>query len=770
MKRVLLCCSLMICCSLLAAQSHVAREARAAHSLICGTVVDADTHLPVEGSIIVIVGSTLGTASDAMGRFTLRSVPAGTYQLRASALGYAPMILRDVALMRGDSLTLSISLTEQSIQVGEVLVSGTMFADSIVAVQSIHRLEYKEIHNTAGAFDDVIRTVSILPGMAQTKPEHNDLYVRGGSSTENLFFIDNVEVANINHFGSQGSTGGSMSFINFEFIDNFTFSNGGFGVQYGDKLSSVLTLGIRNGRPDKQRTKVTVSATMVGINLEGPVTASGSYVFSARRSYLDPVFKYYGFGFIPYFWDFLGKANFQINRNNTLEVLAVAALDRMAVNNASDQNRYDNARMIFSDQDLIVSGLTWRHGFDAGTFTLTARKSYADFNYHQTNTISYHYFKNISYEDENSLRADLNMRTSENGVLTAGAETKLVQLDSRMIAKVIVTGFAEYEYTIPVDTSQRTSARKADAYLQYAHTFGPLTVTAGARTDYFSLIANPTVFAPRLGLTYEAGPRTKFTASAGRYYQSPSYIWLMTNPYNRALNQLGMNQYVGGVEVFLQSDLRLSVEVYSKNYFNYPVSLTRPYVVMINAGEDVTDIADAYTAFGLDFLQSLGKGRARGIDLLLEKKLSDTPLYGRASLSISRSLFTALDGVERPSDNDQLFIFNAGCGYILNEKWEFTGTFRYSSGRPYAPIASTSFFLRSIADYNTARTEANHRLDVRISRRWDTDPIRLSSYLDIQNLYNLPWSGVPFYSDRDKRLELPPSTGIVPSVGIIAEF
>ncbi|HLP15728.1 MAG TPA: TonB-dependent receptor [Bacteroidota bacterium] len=768
MMRACFCC---LCFLLLSPDASAQPPHGTAHTLICGRVTDAASGLPVEGSIIVIVGSTLGAVSDASGYFMLRTVSPGTYQLRASALGYAPRIIRDAAVSRGDSLFVSIQLDEHSIQVGEVVISGTMISDTIAADQSIRRLEYKEIHNTAGAFDDVVRTVSILPGMAQTRPEHNGLYVRGGSSTENLFFIDNVEIANINHFGSQGSTGGSMSFINFEFIDNFTFSNGGFGVQYGDKLSSVLTLGMRSGRPDKHRGKVTVSATMAGLNFEGPVTGSGSYLFSVRRSYLDPVFKFYGFGFIPYFWDFLAKASFQLNKSNTIEFLSVAALDRMAVNNATEQNRYDNERMIFSDQNFVVSGLTWRHGFDAGTFVLTARESYGDFDYDQTeHPVALHYFKNKSYENENSLRADLSFRLSEHGMLTAGAEAKHARLDSRMTAEVIATGFAQYEYTVPVDTSQRTTSYKADAYVQYSLTVGAFTATIGARGDFFSMIKHETVFAPRVSLAFAPTLRTKFTLSAGRYYQSPSYVWLMANPYNRGLNQLGMNQYVAGVEIFLQSDVRVSAEVYAKNYFDYPASYTRPYLVMINSGDDVTDLAEAYTIFGLDFLQSRGYGRSRGIDLLIEKRLSETPLYGRLSLSISKSLFTAIDGVERPSSNDQTVIFNAGGGYIMNEKWEFTGTFRFSTGRAYSPIASTSFFLRSVEQYNSARTDNNHRLDVRISRRWDTSPIHLSTYLDIQNLYNRPWRGVPFFSDRNQRMELPPSTGIVPSLGIIAEF
>ncbi len=762
--------SVVVVMIILILQSAFCAQAQSTRGVLQGTLRSAESHEAVYGGIIVIVGSTLGGVTDTAGNFSIAGIPAGTYQIRASALGYAPRIVRDVPLRAGESTCLDIVLNEQSIQAGEVLISGTKLTDAAALPQSIHYVEYKEMHNTAGAFDDVVRTVSILPGMAQMKPEHNDLFVRGGSSTENLFLIDNIEVANINHFGSQGSSGGTMSFINFEFIENLTFSNGGFGVQYGDKLSSVLKLSMRNGRTDRQRGKATISATMAGLNLEGPIKGESSYLFSVRRSYLDPVFKYYGFGFIPIFWDFLGKANFQIDRYNTIELLGVAAIDRMAVNNVTDQNRYDNERMIFSDQNFIAGGVTWRHGFENGTFTLTGRKSYGDYNYNQTATTFKSKFINISYEDETSLRADAEVRAGASTTLSAGGDARLIQLDSRMVASVTVTGFTEFPKTIPVDTAQRTSASKASAYAQASQTIGRCIITLGARADYFSMIRNQTVVSPRASFAYLLSAATKFTLSAGMFHQAPSYIWLMTNPYNSVLNHLAMRQYVAGVEHFLTPDLRVSVEAYQKEYSNYPVSITRPYMVMANAGTDVTDIAEAYIAFGLDYLGSLGKGTTRGIDILVEKRLSELPLYGRLGISISEAHFTALDGVSRYGSNDQRLIVNVGAGYIFNEKWEVTSTLKYSSGRPYSPVGITSYYQRTSTYYNTARTDANHRMDLRISRRWDTSPIVLVSYIDIQNLYNRPWRDIPFYSDRNHDMEIPNSTGIVPSVGITAEF
>ena len=752
--------------------SEQSLRAQSKKGTLLGTVRDRFSNEPVYGGIVVVVGSTLGGVTNEQGIFHITNIPPGTYQIRASVLGYESQIYRDVIVRGNDSTMLDIYLNEQSIEVGEVIISGNKFMEDEVAPQILHNEEYKEIHNTAGAFDDVARAVAILPGLAHSQPEHNHLYVRGGSSTENLFFIDQIEVPNINHFGAQGSTGGSMSYVNFEFIENLTFSSGGFGAVYGDKLSSVLSLGMRKGRSDRQRGKLTLSATMLGLNLEGPVNDNSSYLFSVRRSYLDPVFKYYDFSFIPVFWDFLGKVHYTIDKNNTLEVLGVGAIDRMIANNATPQNKYDIERLIFSDQNIVVGGVTWKYGFEKGLLSLTARKYYADFQYRQSHPAIKTYFRNISYEDENSLRADLTLLPWNSTEFTAGSEFKYVTLDSRTLATVIVTGYSEYPLTIPIDTTQHIQTEKGSLYAQVTQTVGDLKISFGVRSDLFTLINNSTVVGPRLSVSYSLDEVTKISTSVGRYYQSPSYIWLMTNPYNRSLNYLGMNQFILGMERYLFSDLKFNVEGYLKQYQQYPVSIARPYIVMVNSGADVTDLAEAYTAFGLDFLGSVGHGVSRGIDFFMEKKLSEIPLYGRISLSVSETKFTAFDGVSRPSNNDQHIVFNTAGGYIFNEWWEVTATFRYSSGRPYTPVGvgAKKFFERSSALYNTARTESNHNLDLRISRRWESESVQFVTYLDVQNVYNRKWRGVPFYSDVNKRIEIPISTGIVPSLGVTAEF
>jgi len=758
---------MMLLLSFAASASSAQEQSR--YGSISGRVLDNGTRDSIPLATVMIVGSTLGASTNDAGYFEIKKIPPGTYEVQASAIGYAPLMLREVAVRASAETKLSFSLTEQSIEVGEVLITGQQIIVPDLPV-SAEYLSYKEIHNTAGAFDDVIRNVSTLPGVSQSRADRNDLVVRGGAASENLFLVDNIEVSNIDHFGTEGSSGGSVSFINLEFVDNTAFSAGGFGVRYGDRLSSVMSIGIREGRTDENHAKATVSATELGLNLEGPVAEGGSFLFSVRRSYLDPVFKYYGFAFTPYYWDFLGKVSYQFGKNDKLEALGIGAIDKIKYFNDTKQNQQSNARQLFCNQNTAVAGATWRHGFETGYTMVTLRQSYADFNYLQEGYADLsRYVSSTSHERETSLGADAVFEATKSTELSAGIEGRIPRLDNRLVTTVITTGYTTDPLIIPVNLKADTSSFKAGAYAQISQTIGDLLLTAGIRGDYLDLIKQKSAVGPRFSASYALTSATKLKASAGQYAQAPSYIWLMANPYNHGLTYLKMNQYVVGVEHYVQSDFKVSLEGYMKNYFDYPASLTRPYVVMVNTGTEVNEAAEAYTAFGLDFLQSSGTGFSDGVDLFMEKRFSETPFYGRFTLSYGEAMFQALDGISRPSNNDERWRLIVGGGYIIDERWEVTSTFRFYTGRPYTPHRVEQW-VRQVPDYNLARVGVNHSLDVRVARRWFFSATNLSCYLDIQNVYNRKQLVPPVWNPNKNVWEQPPELGMVPSVGVSVEF
>ncbi len=231
--------------------------ARAQTGTITGTVMDRVSNEPLPSANVLVVGTSLGASTDPDGNFTIRDVPVGTYQIRATLVGYEPIILADVVVASGRPTDVHIKMDQETIGLGEVEVTASYFRRTPEAAVSVQRLSYEEIRRSPGGFEDVVRAVAVFPGVAQVSAGRNDLIVRGGAPSENIYVVDNIEIPNINHFSTQGSGGGPLSYINLDFVRETSFSTGGFGVRYGDRLSSVLTIDLREGRTDRLGGKAT---------------------------------------------------------------------------------------------------------------------------------------------------------------------------------------------------------------------------------------------------------------------------------------------------------------------------------------------------------------------------------------------------------------------------------------------------------------------------------------------------------------------------------
>ena len=744
---------------------------------IRGQIFNTATHEAIPGANIVILGSTLGSSADTNGNFIIQKIPAGSYEIRASAVGFEPVIKRGIIVKESHQTETIFFLDEQYVQMDEMITTGVQPVELPELPVSVRTLSYKEIQNTAGGFDDIIRTTTIMPGVMQTRLDRNDLYVRGGAPSENLFLVDGIEISNINHFGTQGSGGGSVSFINMDLIENTTFSSGGFGVNYGDRLSSVLSINLREGRSDKQREKAMISATEASVNLEGPLSEQSSYIFSVRRSFLDPLFRLYGFTFAPYYWDYTLKANYHIGKYDELEIVSLGAIDRMTKFNDTQSQIEDNLHRIFSDQTRLTAGIVWKHGFDFGLIKISGSQSHNDINYNQVGNFQNPHILNTSFEGETALKGEALLQIFSSTEMLIGTGVTAARLQSRFqfgsLADSIDTGYKNSSgnemYEPSINKSSDTSGYKFFGYTQLSQTLGPVVLVFGVRADYFSMIYEKFVFAPRASATVHILPATQVTASVGRYYQSPAYIWILGNSYNRALTHFQTDQYVISINHYFQSDVKITLEGYVKNYARYPLSLTRSYLVMANTSPEMQEAAEAYESFGLDYLQSSATGFSRGIELFLQKQFSETPMYGRLSISYGDAQFTALDGISRPSSSDQRWKVNLSAGYIYNERWEFTSTFRFSTGIPYTPFNS-DVWGRYPNEYNTARTDINHSLDIRVNRKWVTESMVINAYVDIQNVYNKKPSEPPYWNQQENQVAEQDVLGIVPSIGISVEF
>ena len=709
----------------------------------------------------------MGDATDSNGEFKIINILPNTYQVRASLIGYNSVTKTDIAVTTARPIELDFELIEKIVELESVTVIADYFSRIPTEVNSTKNFSYEEIRRTPGGFEDVVRALSVLPGVAQAEPGRNDLVVRGGAPSENLYLVDGIEIPNINHFGTQGSSGGALSYINLDFVKETSFSTGGFSSKYGDKLSSVLSIDLRNGRNDRLGGKATISASQFGLNVEGPLSASSDFIFSARRSYLDLIFKAAGFGFVPEYYDVLSKFNFKLDNNNSLNYLFIGAFDNVRYFNETSDQRFDNSRILGSDQVQYFTGLSWRRIFNSGFFNLTLGRNFVDFDTAQRDSLLVPIFLNKSIEAENSLRGDLVYKLSANSEINFGFNVKSVKFKADILLPTFKTSFGD---SLPnTSLNAKSNFTKSALYAVYhKHLFEKLFANFGVRMDYFDPLENKFYISPRFSASYALDELTNINFSTGIYHQTPSYIWLIANASNKRLKNIRADHFILGFDHRLQEDILLKVEGFLKNYKNYPTSQVRPYLVLANSGAGYGGSDNNFSSFGLEPLVSDGRGISRGIELSIQKKLSDIPYYGLLSLTYGKTDFTSLDGIERPGSYDQTWIFNLSGGYKFDEKWEASLKFRYSSGSPFTPFNLDG--SQTISFYNTERLSSNHSLDLRVDRRWYFDKWTLITYLDIQNIYNRKNSTSVRWDPRTQSVDDESSIGLLPSIGVSLEF
>ncbi|MFZ9760353.1 MAG: TonB-dependent receptor [Candidatus Kapaibacteriota bacterium] len=746
--------------------------------VLSGTILNGSTQSPIGGATIIVNGTKIGTRSNAQGKFTLRSIPVGIISIKVSAIGFESRTLSDIAISSGKPSTITALLSESVVRLEETEVEASYFQRSPETITSTQLLNSEDVRRAPGVQEDVIRAVALLPGVNVTSAGRNDLIVRGGAPFENLFVVDNIEVPNINHFGSQGSTGGPLSLINIDFVREVSFSAGGFSSRFGDRVSSLTNISLREGNEERFGGEVNFSATGFGIIAEGPISDKGSYFVSARRSYLDLLFKALGFSFIPDYWDFQTKISYRLDENNSLSFLTIGALDKVTFNNDDEEDRYSNSRINSPSQDQYFSGLTWKHlitGSGMNGYALfTLGRTYSAFNTAQRDSTLATLFNNSSKEGENSLRTDLFLQLSPGTEIIVGNIVKYASLldydlflDPRFRRNLEgkPTGLSvDSSFTAFRNATHATLVLNSDAW----------KATIGMRLDYFDFLVETTYLSPRMTLSYALNPVSTINLSIGRYYQSPSFIWLMGDPSNQQqLKAIRADQIVLGYELQLAADLKFQIEGYYKWYGNYAARAFRPQAVLAPAGFD--DVQNDIP-FGLEPLISSSKGFARGIEAFIQKKMGEIPLYGLMSVTINESRFSGLDGIERAGAFDARVIFNIAAGYRFNENWEISAKFRYSTGAPSTPFIedpnSPQYGQLNFAEYNAGeRLPDFHAMDFRLDRRWNFEGFLLITYIDIQNLYNRKNANNFRFDQRLRKGVVNfAGAGILPSIGLNVEF
>jgi len=275
---------------------------------IVGVVIDKETQAPLIGVNIVIHGTDRGAATDLDGRYHIRNIPVGTYNLTFQMMGYEKLEKLNIPVSPDRISQMDVSLGISSIAGEEVIVTATAFVKARDAVVSDRNIDYTELVRDPGGAMDVQRMMQALPAVVSGADQENEIIVRGGEPAENLFLMDNIEIPNPNHFGYQGTGGGPIAIIGPLFIQEVDFYAGAFPARYGSKASSVMDIRLKEGNRERFHMDMDMGMSGIGLFAEGPLANGNvSYMLGFHKSYLDLIIKSFGMTAVPTYYSLQGK-------------------------------------------------------------------------------------------------------------------------------------------------------------------------------------------------------------------------------------------------------------------------------------------------------------------------------------------------------------------------------------------------------------------------------------------------------------------------------
>ncbi len=738
---------------------------------ISGVVRDKNSQEELIGATVILEGTNLGVQTDATGKFQLKGIPPKSYNIRINYIGYLSKTLFNVVITNGNIQTFTIELEPESKGLNEVVIQTRTFGKRTETPLSIQSLSAEEIRSNPGGNFDISRVIQALPGVGGNTGGasfRNDIVIRGGGPNENVFYIDGIEIPVINHFSTQGSSGGPQGILNVSFIQDVTLSSSSFGARTDNALSSVFSFKQREGNSDRLQGNFRLSASEVALTMDGPVSKNTTFLASARRSYLQFLFMALDIPIRPNYWDFQYKTTTKLNDKYTLTTLGVGAIDefKFAVPQESTPEKEYAIRSSPSvNQWNYTMGVILKKKVSKGFIQYSMSRNMLNnrldkWQDNKENDENFRVLKIQSREIENKFRAEVN-KYSNKWKYSYGGMIQYVKYDNSTYNKlnngVYDTSGNLIVPPLEIKFASAIEFFKIGFFGEVSRRFfnERLSVNFGLRTDGNTFTNNGLNFlntlSPRASASYALNEKLNLNASIGRYFKVPIYTILgyrdnAGNFVNKDNEYVSCNHFVSGIEYLPTASTRITVEGFYKVYGNYPISnLTG--ISLANLGAD-------FSVLGNEKTTSSGEGRTYGFELFFQQKLTKS-LFATISYTWFRSEFSGLDNKLIASAWDNRNLISAILGYKFKKGWEVGMKYRFAGGSPYSPFdmeASRTNYLtlgQGVYDYsklNTLRVSPFNQFDIRVDKKVNFKKVTLDLYMDIQNALLISSEAFPNYT------------------------
>ena len=524
-KHILLTLSLLLC--------NVCIYAAAVNYSVRGKVIDKQSRQPVAYANVVVAGIPgKGASTDSLGIFRIEQIPPGIYRFEATLIGYKSAVTSEY-LVSASTPFIEIEIEEDENMLSAIVVTPSPFRKTVESPVSMRIIGLQEIEKSPGGNRDISRIVRAYPGVSFSPIGYrNDLIVRGGSPSENRFYMDGIEIPNINHFATQGASGGPVSIVNADLIREISFYTGAFPANRSGAMSSVLDFRLRDGNPDKQTFKATLGASEVSFSGNGHLSDKTTYLFSIRQSYLQLLFKALGLPFLPNFIDGQFKLKTRLSAHDELILLGLVGIYNMKLN--TDEKG--------EDAEYILSYLPTIH---QETFTVGASYRHYAGKHVQSVTLSHNYLnnRNIKYlNNDESSEDNLTLRlrsVEQKTTLRFENQTRLGQWTLKEGAEMNYSNYTNQTNQRIFGITSTLSDYRTDLNIfswggffstDYTTANKRFSASAGIRTDGNNYNKEMKELwkqlSPRLSLSYELTQQWTLSGNAGLYYQLPPYTAL----------------------------------------------------------------------------------------------------------------------------------------------------------------------------------------------------------------------------------------------------
>lgn len=733
---------------------------------IKGTIIDKYSRQPIEYVNILIIGLGIGNVTDEKGEFSIDRIPPGIYKFQVSAIGYKSIITSEYILSTKD-LHIAIELEENTTELAGITVTPSPFRHESETPIGLHIIGLQEIEKSPGANRDISRIVQSYPGVSFSPAGYrNDLIVRGGSPSDNRFYLDGIEIPNINHFSTQGASGGPVGIINADLIREVNFYSGAFPTDKGNALSSVLDFKLRDGDMERNSLKATLGASEVSFASSGHIGNKSSYLVSVRQSYLQFLFSALGLPFLPTFTDAQFKIKTRFNAKNELTILGIGGIDNMRLNKKAngESNEYILGYLPKIQQETFTLGTVFRHYAGANVQSVIVSHSYLNnrnTKYKQNDgSIVDNLILHLRSIEQNTQLRFLNSSSFRNWKIQAGASLDYSKYNNSTFQKIYTNNVQTFNYHTDLSI-WRTGFFSTAAYTSVGDCF---TISLGLRTDAnnYSPSMNHILdqFSPRISISYQLTKYWTLSGNAGIYYQLPPYTSLGFKDNNgifinkENLRYMKVNQEGIGVNWHNNSTFELSAEGFYRSYSRIPLSIV-DNIPLACKGND-------YGVVGNELLISTAEGRSYGIELMAKWIIAK-----RLNLSSSLTLYKSKYRNNKESQYiasawDNRFIFNLRGTYNFKRQWSLGTKISSIGGTPYTPYDEKKSSLVTAWDaqeksyydysrYNMNRLSVFTQIDIRVDKTFYLGRCMLECYLDIQNITG----------SKLKRQDVFMSTGIV---------